>query len=335
MAPLNPGSTGTGSSGNSPLVPQSVDALLTSSAIFLVVVVNDDAEAMASARETLAGLSDLVKTVGFRDPAAQLSCTVGIGSRIWHSLTGREAPAELHRFPQISGPTHTAVSTPGDLLFHIRAEREDLCFEFERLLLQDLGSAVTVVDEVSGFRYFDSRDLLGFVDGTANPVGPDLPDATLVSEEDPDFAGGSYVVVQKYLHSLDSWQRLSTEQQEAIIGRTKPDNVELADADSGQKSHKTLATIEDEQGEHDILRDNMPFGRPGSGEFGTYFIGYTRRLWVLERMLERMFLGDPPGLHDRILDFSTAHTGTTFFAPTATLLAGLGDLPEQSAGSAG
>lgn len=190
--------------------------------------------------------------------------------------------------------------------------------------MDQLAGAVTVIDETVGFRYFDVRDLLGFVDGTANPVGPAVPASVLIAEEDQAVQGGSYIVVQKYTHALSAWKSLSTEQQERIIGRTKLDNVELDDAESGQKSHKTLNTIEDDQGnEHDILRDNMPFGSPGSGEFGTYFIGYTRRLWVIEKMLERMFIGDPPGLHDRILDFSTATTGTTFFAPSGSLLASL------------
>jgi putative iron-dependent peroxidase len=182
------------------------------------------------------------------------------------------------------------------------------------------------VDETVGFRSFDLRDLLGFVDGTANPVGQDLPEATLVGDEDRAVAGGSYVVVQKYLHPLHQWQLLTAEQQETIMGRTKFDNIELADAPADvQKSHKTLATIEDADGEHDILRDNMPFGSPGAGEFGTYFIGYSRRLWVIERMLQRMFIGDPPGMHDRLLDFSTPVLGSTFFAPSATMLATIGD----------
>ncbi|MFK4850836.1 Dyp-type peroxidase [Microbacterium sp. ZW T6_19] len=305
-----------------PIAPQQVDAPLTRSAIFLVLTV--DETRFDDVRATVAGIEDIVKSVGFRDLDARLSCAVGVGSRIWTGLTGHPLPAELHPFPEVSGGAHTAVSTPGDLLFHIRAERPDLCFELERLILEQLGTAVTVDDEVSGFRYFDARDLLGFVDGSANPVGPDLPEATLVGAEDSAFAGGSYVVVQKYLHDLDAWQSLTTEQQEAVIGRRKADNIELDDAAVGtQQAHKTLATITDESGEHDILRDNMPFGRPGAGEFGTYFIGYSRRLWVIERMLQRMFIGDPPGLHDRILDFSVAHTGTTFFAPSATFLSSL------------
>ena len=311
-----------------PIAPQQVDAPLTSSAIFLVLEVAEQEGAIDTVRGALADLDGLVKTVGFRDLQARLSCVVGIGSRIWADLTGTPRPAELHPFRELSGAVHTAVSTSGDLLFHIRSERQDLCFELERLLLEALGSSVVVADEVAGFRYLETRDLLGFVDGTANPVGPDLPDSTIVGDEDSAFSGGSYVVVQKYLHSLSAWQALGTEDQEEIIGRRKADGVELDDAVSGQKSHKTLATIEDDAGEHDILRDNMPFGRPGSAEFGTYFIGYTRHLWVIERMLERMFIGAPAGLHDRILDFSTPQTGTTFFAPPATMLAALDEAPD-------
>ncbi|KAJ5084084.1 hypothetical protein NUU61_008663 [Penicillium alfredii] len=307
-----------------PIEPQRVDAPLTQSATFLVVSVTSNPDAIQTVRSTLAGLDSLAKNVSIRDLGAQFACTVGIGSDIWDSLTGLPRPAELHSFREVKGAKHTAVSTPGDLLFHIRSERRDLCFEFERQLMDLLGDAVTVVDATVGFRYFDVRDLLGFVDGTANPVGPAVPSSVLVAEEDASASGGSYIVVQKYTHDLHAWKTLPVEQQEKIIGRTKLENVELDDAESGQRSHKTLNTIEDEAGnEHDILRDNMPFGSPGSAEFGTYFIGYTRRLWVIEKMLERMFVGDPPGLHDRLLDFSKPLTGTTFFAPSASLLASL------------
>ena len=179
---------------------------------------------------------------------------------------------------------------PGDLLFHLRAEREDMTFELERQLLDVVGDAAAVADETTGFRYFDARDLLGFVDGTANPTGAELPDAALITADaDPAFAGGSYVVVQRYVHDMAAWATLSTEDQEAIMGRTKIDNIELDDDEAPRKSRESLATIEDGAGgELAILRDNMPFGRPGAGEFGTYFIGYSGRLWVIEQMLERM-----------------------------------------------
>ncbi|OCT54790.1 dyp-type peroxidase [Cladophialophora carrionii] len=313
-----------------PIESQRVDAPLTQSATFLVLSVTEQPGAIQTARSALASVDDLSKNVSIRDLDASFACTVGVGSDIWDRLLPDVArPAELHPFPKIEGKVHTAVSTPGDLLFHIRAQRRDLCFEFERQLMDLLGDSVKVVDSTVGFRYFDVRDLLGFVDGTANPVGPAVNESVLITEaDDANSAGGSYVVIQKYVHDLAAWKTLSTEQQEAVIGRRKFDNVELADQDDDkQKPHKQLATIEDPHSgaELSILRDNMPFGNAGQGEFGTYFIGYSRKLWVIEQMLERMFVGSPPGLHDRILDYSRALTGTTFFVPSATVLAGLGD----------
>ena len=310
-----------------PIDVQSVEAPLSRSAVFLVLTVGDAEADLARVREVLGAAADLVKNVGFRDLGGRLSCVVGIGSGLWDRLSPGRRPVDLHTFPPIHGPVHNAPSTPGDLLFHLRAEREDMTFELERQLLDLLGDAAAVADETVGFRYFDARDLLGFVDGTANPSGADLPDAVLISADaDPDFAGGSYVVVQKYVHDMAGWAELSTEDQEAIIGRTKIDNIEIDDDDAPRKSHKSLATIEDDDGgELDILRDNMPFGHPGAGEFGTYFIGYSARLWVIEQMLHRLFVGVPPGSYDRLLDFSTAITGTTFFVPTAAMLEALAD----------
>ncbi len=306
--------------------PQYIDAPLSIAAAFLVLCVRDDEASLARVRSVLGSTSDLVKNITARDITATFTCNVAISHRAWRPLVGKPPPRELRPFKELQGATHRAPATPGDLLYHLRARSMDLIVEFEKLLLEALGEAVVTQDEVTGFRYFDGRDLLEFVDGTANPDGLALPDATLVGEEDPDHAGGSYVVIQKYLHDLPAWRAQATEAQEGIIGRTKQDNRELPDAAAPeQKSHKTLCTIADDQGEHAILRDNMPFASPGRGEYGTYFIGYTRYLWVVEKMLERMFLGDPPPLHDRILDFSRATTGVTFFAPARGLLDSLGD----------
>ena len=309
-----------------PIDVQSVEAPLSRAAVFLVLDVAEGAEALDGARELLGSIGDLVKNVGIRDLSGRLSCVVGIGAGLWDRLSPGRRPKDLRPFARIDGPAHAAPSTPGDLIFHIRAEREDMTFELERQILDAAGDATSVVDETIGFRYFDARDLLGFVDGTANPAGAEIPGATLISADvDPDFAGCSYLVVQKYLHDLDAWSELPAQEQEAIIGRTKVENVEIDDDDASRKSHKSLATIEEGGTELAILRDNMPFGRPGEGEFGTYFIGYTGRLEVLERMLQRMFVGVPEGSYDRILDFSTATTGTTFFVPTASLLEALAE----------
>jgi putative iron-dependent peroxidase len=309
-----------------PIAAQTIEATLSQFATFLVLEIGPTDDDLATARATISGIDDLLKTVGFRDLSARLSCVVGIGSDAWDRLSPGARPHQLAPFPHIANGPHIAPSTPGDLLLHVRAERSDLCFELVRVVMDAFAGSVTVVDETTAFRYFDARDLLGFVDGTANPVGPDLTAAALVGDEDPEFAGGSYVVVQKYLHDLTTWASYGADQQAEIIGRLKADNVELPDAETGQKAHKTLATLEIDGVEQDILRDNMPFGRAGSGEFGTYFIGYSGRASVTLEMLRRMFYGDDAShLHDRILDVSTATTGTLFFAPSAAYLASLGD----------
>jgi putative iron-dependent peroxidase len=228
-------------------------------------------------------------------------------------------------FREIRAGTRHAVSTPGDLLFHIRAKRMDLCFEVAMQIMARLGDAVSPVDEVHGFRYFDDRDLMGFVDGTENPRGEAVIDAVLVGDEDSAFAGGSYVVVQKYLHDLDGWNALSTEAQERIIGRKKLSDIELDDSVKPTSAHSALTTIVENGKEIKILRDNMPFGRAAHGEFGTYFIGYSRSPRTIEQMLENMFVGRPPGNYDRILDFSRAVTGSLFFVPSITFLEAKGD----------
>ena len=305
-----------------PIDAQSVEAPLSRSAVFLVMAAGEGDAALAGVRDTLGAIGDLVKNVGFRDLNGRLSCVVGIGSALWDRLSPGRRPADLHPFTRIEGPVHAAPSTPGDLLFHLRAEREDMTFELERQLLDVIGDAAKVVDETTGFRYFDARDLLGFVDGTANPTGAELPDAALIAADaDPDFAGGSYVVVQKYLHDLGRWDRLTVEEQEYAIGRTKLSDLELPDDVKPPNSHVALNTIVDDDGEErQIVRFNMPFGRVGAGEYGTYFIGYARSPDVIEQMLTNMFVGKPPGNYDRILDFSTAVAGALFFVPDAAFL---------------
>jgi putative iron-dependent peroxidase len=316
--------------GTATQLPQSVLGPLTEAAMFLVLTVRPGGEPVV--RELLADVSGLTRSVGFRGLESGLSCVVGIGSAGWDRLFGAPRPARLHPFEELAGPVHRAPATPGDLLFHLRSRRADLCFELARLLVGRLAGAADVVDETHGFRYFDQRDLLGFVDGTENPTGRDATEAVQVGDEDPDFAGGSYVIVQKYLHDLAGWQALPVEEQERVIGRTKLDDVELPDGVQPSNSHVTLNTIEEPDGtERQILRDNMPFGTVGAGEYGTYFIGYARTPEVTELMLRRMFLGEPPGNTDRILDFSTAVTGGLFHVPTADFL---DDPPDPTAAAA-
>src|ERR1700722_18030938 len=255
-------------------VAQPVAAPLTRSAIFLVATLNPGFDNRASLRSFCGDLSALLRAVEFRDLEGGLSCVVGFGADAWDRLFGLPRPARLHPSRQIRAGARHAVSTPGDLLLRIRAKRMDLCFELAMQIMARIGDAVSPVDEVHGFRYFDDRDLMGFVDGTENPRGEAVTDAVLVGDEDAPFAGGSYVIVQKYLHDLDSWNALSTEAQERVIGRTKLSNIELDDSVKPTSAHSALTTIVEDGQEIKILRDNMPFGRAAHGEFGTYFIGY-------------------------------------------------------------
>ena len=306
-------------------LPQPVLGPLTRAAIFLVASVKPAPESYATVRSFCGDLAGLIRAVEFRDIEAGLTCIAAFGSDAWDRLFGNPRPAELHPFREFRSGDRHAPATPGELLFHIRAGRMDLCFELATQIMERIGDAVEVVDEVHGFRYFDDRDLIGFVDGTENPRGAAAAAAALVGEEDAPFAGGSYVLVQKYLHDMKGWNALSTEAQERIIGRKKLTDIELDDTVKPTSAHSALTVIVENGKELKILRDNMPFGQPGRGEFGTYFIGYSRTPRVTELMLENMFVGRPPGNYDRLLDFSKAVTGGLFFAPSATFLEGAGE----------
>lgn len=299
---------------------------LTPAAIFLVATIDEGGEAVA--RELLADLPGLRRSVGFRVPGSGLACIASIGSDAWDRLFSGSKPAQLHEFPGYVGDKHQAPITAGDLLFHIKAESQDACFELAMKIGERLTGAATIVDQTVGFRYFEQRDLLGFVDGTENPEGELALVAGLVGDEDPEFTGGSYVIVQKYLHDLDSWKALSTTEQEKVIGRTKLDDYELSDADKPANSH---VAVNDQDEVGNIVRANMPFGSVKDGEFGTYYIAYADDPTVTETMLERMFLGTPDAAYDRILDFSTAVTGTSFFTPPAGFFDALPDAPAPAA----
>ena len=308
--------------------PQAVAAPLTGAAIFLVVEITPGEDSLATVRDLCADLAGLVRAVGFRDLDGHLTCVAGFGAAAWDRIAGTDKPAELHPFREIeAGPRH-AVATAGDVLFHIRAVRMDLCFELASHIMSRLSQAVTVASEVHGFRYFDDRDLIGFVDGTENPTGAAAARATLIGDEDPAFAGGSYVIVQQYLHDVAAWNTLPVEEQEKIIGRTKLSDIELADDVKPSSAHNALTTITDADGEEiQILRDNMPFGSVADGQYGTYYIGYARSPATTEQMLVNMFVGVPEGNYDRLLDFSQAVTGNLFFVPSQPLLESLADGP--------
>jgi putative iron-dependent peroxidase len=309
--------------------PQDVLAPLTDSALFMTLTVRPGHE--AAAHDFLPALDGLVASVAFPHPREELHCVLGISSDAWDRLLTGPRPAHLHPFREITGDRHRAPATPGDLFLHLRSTRPYPCFELGRRIVAQLGPAVSVTDAVHGFRYYDRRDLLGFVDGTANPTGPGAAAAALVGDGDPAFSGGSYLIVQKYLHDLGAWTAQPVEEREAAVGRRMLENLEIPDADKAPDSHVTLTTITGADGaELEIVRDNMPFGSIERAEYGTYFAGYAADPAVTERMLARMFLGDPPGTTDRLLDVSTAVTGGLYFAPPREVLDDPPPLPRAS-----
>ena len=297
-------------------------------AIFMVFALTTNEEAFRKVKELCSNFAAIVRSMKNRFPETEVSAIIGFGADAWTALfPDFPRPKELTVFEEIKGEKHTAVSTPGDLFFHIRAKRADACYEIASIVSNALQGAAEHIDEVHGFRYFDGRAIIGFVDGTENPESDKAYSYATVGEEDSYFKGGSYAFAQKYIHDMSQWNSLSTEEQEKVIGRRKFNDVELSDDEKPENAHNAVTNIEGEDGsELKIVRANMPFANPSKGEFGTYFIGYANTFTTTRKMLENMFIGDPIGNSDRLLDFSTAVTGTLFFVPTFDLL---GELSEE------
>jgi len=243
---------------------------------------------------------------------------MGIGYNAWIDLhLPTPIPKELENFAPVVGEKHTAVSTKGDLHFHIRGNDTSVCYDMAHAISDVLEPVAISIEEIHGFRYWDGRSILGFVDGTENPQGQERAFFGLVGEDDPFYKGGSYLFVQKYIHDLNAFEGLSTEEQEKVIGRYKLNDIEMPDNIKPSNSHIALANVGDE---FKIIRDNMPFGNISTNEMGTYFIAYASTFSTVKKMLDNMFIGSPKGNYDRLLDFSTPKTGTLFFVPTLDML---------------
>ncbi|MHC5202775.1 Dyp-type peroxidase [Myroides sp. LJL119] len=262
---------------------------------------------------------NLNNTALARFPNSNASCVMAIGHDAWLKLElPKPLPKELKNFEPIKGDVHTAVSTKGDLHFHIRADNQSYAHDMASLITQDLIGIANCELEIHGFRYWDGRSILGFVDGTENPKGPSREYFAIVDKQDPLYKGGSYVFVQKYMHNLQAWNSLSVCDQERVIGRSKQQDIEMSDDVKPSNSHSALANVGDD---FKVVRDNMIFGNTATNQMGTYFICYASCFQTVNKMLTNMFIGNPTGNYDRILDFSTPETGTLFFAPSLDMLA--------------
>lgn len=289
-----------------------------SNTLFMVWNFREDREVRATFARLCALMANVNNSANIRFPFDTASVVIGIGFEAWSVLDlPRPLPKEFEKFVPIEGGKHVAISTRGDLHFHIRAKENSYCVDVAASITELLSEIAECVVEVHGFRYWDGRSILGFVDGTENPHGEERERFGVIGDEDPMYKGGSYLFVQKYLHDLKAWKALPVSEQEKVIGRSKADDVEMPDETKPSNSHSALANVGDD---FKIVRDNMPFGNIATNEMGTYFIGYASSFTTVKKMLTKMFLGSPEGNYDRILDFSTAKTGSLFFVPSADML---------------
>jgi putative iron-dependent peroxidase len=297
---------------------QNVTDYTNNNTIFMVWNFKDNLEVKEAFGRLCKLIINLNNSANVRFPVSRASCVMGIGHDAWLRLNlPAPLPKELANFAPIIGEKHTAVSSRGDLHFHIRADTTSICYDMAAAISDVLDAVAVSVEEVHGFRYWDSRSILGFVDGTENPHGQDREFFGMIGDDDPAYKGASYLFVQKYIHNLNAWKGLSTEDQEKVIGRYKANDIEMADDVKPSNSHIALANIGDDL---KIVRDNMPFGNMSTNEMGTYFIAYASTFSTVQTMLNNMFIGSPVGNYDRILDFSTAKTGSLFFVPTFNML---------------
>lgn len=264
----------------------------------------------------------IINSMNIRYPNAHLRVAFGIGSDAWDYLfPNAPKPRELEPFQTIPSPKHDAVATGGDLFFHIRAKEMAVCYEVMAQFMHFIDQNTTTIDETHGFRYFEGRSIIGFIDGTENPAIDETAEYALVGDEDPEFINGSYAFAQKYIHAMDTWNHTSTEEQEKTIGRKKFSDLELDDDDKPTNAHNVVSQDNEGGVEHKIVRMNVPYANPGEKMTGTYFIGYARQWTIVKRMLTNMFVGKPAGNYDHLLDFSEPTTGALFFIPSKTLLA--------------
>lgn len=299
---------------------QNVTDYTNNNTIFMVWNFKENTEVKNQFNHLCKLIINLNNSANVRFPVSRASCVMGIGHDAWLSLKlPTPLPKELVNFSPIVGAKHTAVTSKGDLHLHIRADNASICYDMAAAISDILGLVAVCVDEVHGFRYWDSRSILGFVDGTENPHGQDREFFAVVGDDDLAYKGGSYLFVQKYIHDLTAWKGLSTEDQEKVIGRYKSNDIEMDDEVKPSNSHIALANVGDD---FKIVRDNMPFGNMSTNDMGTYFIAYASTFTTVQKMLSNMFVGIPEGNYDRILDFSTAKTGTLFFVPTFDMLDG-------------
>jgi putative iron-dependent peroxidase len=288
-------------------------------AVFLTLSMR--ANGAEAVRRVAAKLARLTGQFAAAQEMPSLSGAIGFGASIWDAVCGSPKPTGLEPFAALQDGPRVAPATPADIFLHIHSKAHRANFALAREVMRQLGGAVAIVEEIHGFRTLGARDLTGFVDGTENPKGDDRPGVALVGDEDPLFAGGSYVSIQRYVHDLARWEAMREVDQEAVIGRTKVEDIEMEDDVKPPTAHIARVVIEQDGEELEILRHSLPYGT--TNENGLYFVAYGKDPGRFRRMLERMVLRDAAGHYDHLLDYTRPVTGAAFFVPSVDFIEGL------------
>ncbi|TGE74364.1 Dyp-type peroxidase [Weissella confusa] len=289
------------------------------------VVLKLKRENLAADQEAIAEFADrsqaIERSMMIRAADANLKVSIGFSRTAWDYLfPNAVVPKQLETYTTLTGPEYSMPASEGDIFLHVRAGDEAVVYEVVRQFMVFLEPIATVLDETKGFRYFEGRAIIGFIDGTEAPAEFEAADYALVGEEDPEYINGSYAFAQKWLHDMDFWGKMKTEEQEKAVGRHKFDDLELEDNEKFHNAHNVAAKIEVDGEEQKIVRMNVPFSDPATGKTGTYFIGYSRYWSVTKAMLQQMV-----DMSDFLLTFSTIQSGQLFFIPPRDTLGEIAD----------
>ena len=289
------------------------------------VVLKLKRENLATDQEAIAEFADrsqaIERSMMIRAADANLKVSIGFSRTAWDYLfPNATVPKQLETYTTLTGPEYSMPASEGDIFLHVRAGDEAVVYEIVRQFMVFLDPIATVIDETKGFRYFEGRAIIGFIDGTEAPAEFEAADYALVGEEDPEYINGSYAFAQKWLHDMDFWGKMKTEEQEKAVGRHKFDDLELDDGEKFHNAHNVAAKIEVDGEEQKIVRMNVPFSDPATGKTGTYFIGYSRYWSVTKAMLQQMV-----DMSDFLLTFSTIQSGQLFFIPSRDTLGEIAD----------
>lgn len=289
----------------------------TAFAEYLTFVVREGDVSPDAVAAALAMVHNATTSIRQKDPAGNVSSTVGFSARAWPLLFPDSAlPAGLVPFEEMrDGPRHFPA-TPGDIFVMVKAGRVDYALQVAKYVVKGFAPIADPVEDTRGFRYLDDRDLIDFVDGTENPRGQDRAEAVLVA--DGAYAGGAFLVVQRYVDRQAEWDAQTTEAQEGVIGRTKMDDIEIADADKQPYAHNVRSKVTLDGVEVPMYRQNRAFGTALS--HGTMFVGFAASLSTITTSLRQMITADADGAYDHLLDFVEAQTGAAYFVPPQAFL---------------